>query len=688
MVRASAGSGDDLSASPKTGDDEAGSKKKKKIGSRLVSALKEATKPGGFLWGVLAGVTLAVVVVFVPLGGMIVRSNSVGGSEGEDIARSVREKVFLYDVILQDVSAGYVDYVDVDKLFEASVQGMLGVLDPYSQFETRDEAVEMGIKTKGKFGGVGLGIGVGEILDEGRKSVLGDKWKGIVVVSAFEGYAYDSGVRPGDVVIEVDGTDVNAKPIKEVTEMLRGPAGTSVSIGVLREGVGRKDFVLSRKTVALKDVPLSTLLEGDGGKVGYVRLQSFAKDAAEEVAGAVSQLEKESNSSGGLKGLVLDLRGNPGGLLDSAIKVAEVFVPKGSVVVSTKGRGEGPGPIYLSDREPLVGSGTRVAVLVNGQSASASEVVAGAVQDLDAGIIVGTKSFGKGLVQQLLSLPGETALKFTSGRYYTPSGRCIQALTYSDKAASGAYEAKEVPEAERKEFFTRNGRVVRDGGGIEPDVVAKHRSSFLEVALGRQNMFFHFASRFAADKHAETLPESFAVTDTIFRDFVQFVASTGFKYESRFDEAFVNLDDMFKEVGYEGARGKVDDLRKATIAEMRSDFTRHERDIKAQLDSAIRFRLEPDSKRLVAELKNDEQVLEAVRLLRSPGEYRGLLSAKTVIAGADKASIAGTGVGGEEAVEVGKKWFSPFKLRAGKKDTLKSAASLSMHSTMLNRRPA
>jgi carboxyl-terminal processing protease len=271
---------------------------------------------------------------------------------------------------------------------------------------------------------------------------------------------------------------------------------------------------------------------------------------------------------------------------------------------------------------------------VNGQTASASEIVAGAIQDLDRGIIVGTRTFGKGLVQNVQELPYQTALKFTVGRYFTPSGRCIQALKYDQKDASGKYEAKEVADSERKEFLTRRGRIVRDGGGIEPDIVSKHRTGFLESALLRQNMFFHFACRYAAMTKADALPPSFEVTDSIYNDFIRFVTNSQFKYESRFDEAFDQLEGMFTDVGYDTAKHKIEDLRKATESEMRTDFMRYERDIRAQLESAIRFRFQPESERLVAELRNDDQLREAVRLLQSPLEYAEVLTPKHAVASA------------------------------------------------------
>lgn len=596
----------------------------------LCRGVRRAIAPGGFLWGFVAGLAIGAVVLFYPL-------------DRGDVENALREKVTLFDFILQDISTGYVDKVDINKLFESGVNGMLATLDPYTQFENNAEAVEMHVKTSGKYGGVGLGIATGEILDP-QRAALGGKNR-VVVVSAFEGYAFDTGVRPGDVIDAVDGKPTSGMNIANVTDLLRGDPGTSVDVTVLREGVlNPLTFKLTRRRVQLRDVPVATFIGDDG--IGYIRLQSFAKDAATEVANAIETLISEAQSksrSSRLRGLVLDLRNNPGGLLNAAIEVAETFIPRGSIVVSTKGRGMGPGPTYISNREPVAPLDLPIAVLVNGQTASASEIVAGAIQDLDRGVVIGSRTFGKGLVQNVQELPYKTALKFTVGRYFTPSGRCIQAQKYDQKNSLGQFEAKPVEEGERKEFLTRNGRVVRDGGGIEPDVMSKHRTSFLEFALQRQNMFFHFASRYAATRGIEELPKDFTVDDGLYKEFIRFVANSKFKYESRFDEVFGQLEEMLNDVGYESARGKVNDLRMATETELRTDFLRHENDIRAQLESSIRFRFQPDSERLVAELRNDEQLREAVRLLQSPLEYAEVLAPKHMIAQGLEDNINGGG---------------------------------------------
>lgn len=571
------------------------------------ATLKRWFAPPGFVVGLVAGVTLSVFLIFIP---------GFGGARDT----LLREKVTLFDVILHDINDSYVERVDINRLFETGVNSMLGTLDPYTQFENNAQALEMSVKTNGRYAGVGLGLALGEP-DPSAKDM-----RPIIVVSAFEGYAFDAGLRPGDIIHSVAGTPVAGVSLEKVTEMLRGDPGTEVDVTVSRQGFSTPlGFTLARRDVHIKDVPASTFVGDAEDRIAYVRLQSFAKDAANEVAEALESLKATGRS---VQSVVLDLRGNPGGLLNAAIEVAELFVPQGSTIVTTRGRGLGPSPTFVSSREPLLPGNTRLVILVNGQTASASEIVAGAVQDLDIGVVIGSRTFGKGLVQNVQELPFNTALKYTVGKYYTPSGRCIQSLNYAQSQGEGPFETRHIEESQRKDFRTRAGRIVRDGGGIEPDLDVHKRPSFLELALLRQNMYFHFATWFGADSKLDELPDDFKMTDNIYRDFVKYVSSSGFKYESRFDEAFDQLDGMFKDVGYETARGKINDLKKATNSEMRSDFVRHERDIRAQLESAIRFRFQPDSQRIVAELKNDEQLGQAIRVLKNQGQYTALLSPK------------------------------------------------------------
>ena len=573
---------------------------------------RKALQPGGFLYGLATGILITLAIFLFPF-----------PFSNQDPV--LREKVTLFDFILHDINTSYVDNVDISKLFETGVNSMLATLDPYTQFENNAQAMEMSVKTNGKYAGVGLGISL-------ETDPPNSNNKHIVVVSAFEGYAYDAGIRPGDVLHTVATHPVSGQSLEKVTDMLRGQPGTTVDVSVIRQGYPQPiSFTLSRKDVRIKDVPAATFVGTPDDAIAYVRLQSFAKDAAPEVQAAVEKLSAQRP----LKALILDLRGNPGGLLNAAIEVSELFLPKDSTIVSTKGRGLGPAPLYRSSRDPLLPPNVRIAVLVDGQTASASEIVAGALQDLDYGVIIGSRTFGKGLVQNVQELPFNTALKYTVGKYYTPSGRCIQALNYEQVDGDGPLMAKKVEEGQRKEFKTRVGRVVRDGGGIEPDVLVDRRLSFLDSALHRQNMYFRFANQYAANSKLNDLPPDFCVTDALYKEFVRFVTDSEFKYESRFDNTFDQLDEMFKEVGYDSARGRVKDLKKATASEMKSDFQRHEQDVRWQLESAIRYRLQPDSERIIAELKSDDHLEEAIRVVKDGDSFGKLLLASADNGGSD-----------------------------------------------------
>jgi len=552
-----------------------------------------------FVSGLVSGVVLLTAVLLVP--------ESVISSE------ATRQKVTLFEMIMQDLSRNYVEPIDEEKLFETGMRAMLGSLDPYTQFENNIQAREMNMKTMGKYGGVGLGLAP-DIREPTR----------LVVVSAFEGYSYDVGVRPGDFIEQVDAVDVSGMSTDVVTEMLRGSPGTSVELAVSREGHdGLLRFRLMRRYISLHDVPAASILDRNNG-IGYVRLQSFAKDAAGELRNALVNLQRE----GDLTGLILDLRGNPGGLLNSAVEVSEALVPKGSLIVSTKGRDMEVMESYYSSRNPILPGSVRLAVLVNGQTASAAEIVAGAVQDLDLGVIVGSRTFGKGLIQNIQELPFRTALRYTVGRYFTPSGRCIQALDYS--FGRGVYTATEKQDKDRLEFKTQNGRTVRDGGGIDVDVPIPSPSiSELEAALADQGLYFYFANKYAASVN-EQLPSSFTVSDKLYNDFVNFVDGSDFRFKSRLDVELNVLQNLMTAEGYVDAGNDVDGLRTTLSNEMRLDFVKHREEIRKRLEQAIRYRLQKDSVRLLAEAERDEQVQKALDLLKDRGHYTELLKPANV----------------------------------------------------------
>ena len=509
---------------------------------------------------ILSGFALAVFV----LGGTVSAGGSALGEYlSEEGRRDVLERTVLFGTILENVKAAYVDRdVDVDKLFQTGVNAMLGSLDPYSSYENAVQSEDLSVRTKGRYGGVGLTIG-----RDGDETV---------VLGALEGFAYDAGMRPGDIILSVDGVDAKGLTVSQVKDRLRGEPGTSVALAVRRDGSPEAQlaFTLPRKIVRLRDIPLATEMR-DG--VGYLKLDAFSEGTAEEVATAIRRLQKSEP----LRALVLDLRDNPGGLLEAAVSVSQQLVPKGTEIVSTAGRvyGDETSISYRSTQPPLLAPTTRLVVLINGNTASAAEIVSGVVQDVDRGVLVGERSFGKGLVQVVEPLPGNAALKLTVAKYYTPSGRCIQALSYSGgrnaaaaaKGADGAaaadgkaapdgakapapapvddededelgeeraaapFASKAVKEEEKKVFLTRAGRKVKDGGGIAPDVEAASRPlGDLEITLLRKGLFFRYASEWLQAHPGTAAAQQQALAsasgrDAVYRDFKRFVAAENAK---------------------------------------------------------------------------------------------------------------------------------------------------------------
>eukprot|EP00183_Erythrolobus_madagascarensis_P002400 CAMPEP_0185849174 /NCGR_PEP_ID=MMETSP1354-20130828/3767_1 /TAXON_ID=708628 /ORGANISM="Erythrolobus madagascarensis, Strain CCMP3276" /LENGTH=665 /DNA_ID=CAMNT_0028549657 /DNA_START=356 /DNA_END=2353 /DNA_ORIENTATION=- len=579
-----------------------------------------------FLLGSGAGAVMVCVTAVM----MITAEEGVAlGSDQISSQEALRQEVGLFESIMHDIEFGYVDHVDTRRLFEKGVNAMLSSLDPYTQFENLNSAKELNVKTSGLYGGVGLGIGT-DVRDEKR----------VMVLNAFEGYAYEAGIRPGDELVAIDGELVAELGLERTTEKLRGEPGSSVTVQIARPGVGHAlQFELPRRRVMIRDVTAAALIGDPNDRVGYIKLQSFARHAGLEVRNAIELLNAGCNDERGLAALVLDLRGNPGGLLDGAVEVSGQILPKGSPVVATKGRAMGS-ELYLSDDIPALRPSTALAVLVNGQSASAAEIVAGAVQDLDGGVIVGGRTYGKGLVQNIQALPYDTALRYTVGRYYTPSGRCIQAMDY----AEGTEHMRRFDEKQRKVFRTRTGRVVRDAGGIDPDVVVSlDRMSDLEGSLLSSGAFLDFADIYAARVNSKVasslsffvpkLPvpvgvESFSVDDELYDEFRKFVHANRAKYETHpsFEKSFDELDKMLDESGYRRALEQLKVLREASAADIDDDFIAHAESIRRELEHFIRVRFEPQSSWILADLKHDVQFSRALEVLSNRALYSKLLT--------------------------------------------------------------
>lgn len=525
----------------------------------------------------------------------------------------LQQKVALFNIILEDIQRAYVEKVDVDKLFETGVNAMLGSLDPYTEFENHLEAQEMNVKAMGRYGGVGLVIAK----DIRNKDET-------IVVSSFECYAFDAGLRPGDRLLQVDGQSVVGQDLESLTRLLRGDAGTKVNVRVCRPGIAEPfDVTLTRQVIRVADVPAYGFIGNREQGVGYIRLQSFSSNACTQVRNALIDLQK----TGKLKSLVLDLRDNPGGLLSSAVDVAELFVPKGSTIVSIKGRLLQEKQ-YQSRKMPLLSPNIRLGVLVNSRTASAAEIVAGAIQDNDLGVVFGSQTFGKGLVQNVDQLPFQTALKYTVGKYYTPSGRCIQSSSYS--LDHEKLKITTIDEKERKVFQTKNGRVVLDSGGIEPDI--KWESTPIHEwrrLLHQQGLLFYFANNYAA-KHPEGIDSNFYVDDVLYEEFKKYVkdqiASGSFSIASRFEEPLTSLRNELDQQGYPETSKYLEKVSESLKLEMEHELDHYDSAVRHDLEDSIRARFQPDSKRIMASLLRDEDVLKTKQVLSDGLLYAKLLT--------------------------------------------------------------
>ncbi len=509
---------------------------------------------------------------------------------------AVRKSFGLYGAVYEILASEYVDAIDAEALMRSGIGAMTGTLDPYTVYYDEATAAASRLQQGGDVGGVGV--------------VVAERGGQLVVVSVLDGSdAERQGLRPGDAVVTLAGQAAQGVSAQRANALLRGEPGSTVPVEVTRDGQADSlRFVLVRAGDPETEVTYSGYLGDPADGVGYVRLGRFMQDAAGQVARAVATLQAE----GEMRALVLDLRGNPGGLLDQAVALSGQFLPMGTVVTQTRGRAIGTDQTYRTQEAPTVPD-LPVAVLVDGSSASASEIVAGALQDHDRGVVVGETTFGKGLVQVIRPMPYGTALKLTVSRYTTPSGREIQRLTYVQ-----GVEATEAGPG--RSFQTTGGRPVRSGVGIEPDLaVSLGEESELEQALVRAAAFLRFANRFAAE--TPELPATFRVDDALFGRFRQFVQAEGVEYRTDAERTADALAEDLTEAGYAGAEGALADLRRAVDREKDRDFDRHADRLRGLLRQEILSRYVGQKAQTVAALAEDPAAAEARRILLDPAAY-------------------------------------------------------------------
>ena len=521
-----------------------------------------------------------------------------------DLFFQIKKSMTLYGAVYKEVALGYVDEIPPERLMRTGMDAMLQSLDPYTVFYD-DAANEDGqIQGRGATGSVGMGVGI----REGQLTVL----------ELLDGYAaLEQGIRIGDQVIQIETQNAANLSVREAMSLLNGEPNAKVLVKI-RRGAEMLDFTLHRKRLLLKSVSYSGFFQDDSTKgIGYVKLTQFGRGCAGEIQDALKTLQQ----TGKLKSVVLDFRGNPGGLLDEAVNIVSLFVPKGTIIVSTRGRESGTEVQMKSNTVPMLPD-MPLAILIDEGSASASEVVSGAIQDLDRGIIIGQSSFGKGLVQNVKPLPYNTSMKFTIAKYYTPSGRCIQALNYSEKDEFG--HAKQAPDSLRRNFKTAKGRTVKDGRGIDPDILLNDDSgSELEASLLQKGLFFGFANKFAEGN--PQIQPNFEVNDRLYGDFQGFVRNQQFNYETKAEQNLLKAEKDLEKAGFTQSQQNLQTLKTQIQREKEGEFNRHATRLKTLLRAEILSRYFGPELRAKSLLASDSFMAEAVKTLTDTGKYNKIL---------------------------------------------------------------
>lgn len=546
---------------------------------------------------------LSVAVWACLSGGLSVSSVARAQSAEFDLLKHLE----IFGSIYKELSLNYVDEVQAGDLMQHAVEAMLSSLDPYTVYIPESNIEDYKIMTMGQYGGIGSLI----------------HWRDgyVYIAEPYEGFPADrAGLKPGDKIVRLNGEDTKGRNVDEVSALLKGQAGTALDLVVEREGVREPVSVrLIRQEIKIDNVTYSGMLRD---RTGYIRLDGFTQGAANEVKQALLQLKKE-----GAEQLILDLRYNGGGLLDEAVKIVNLFCDKGLPVVSTRGKQPDRNRTFYTTESP-VDKDIPLAILTSRGTASASEIVSGALQDYDRAVIIGERTFGKGLVQNILPLPYNAQLKVTVSKYYIPSGRCVQAIDYSRKDEDG--HAPKIPDSLRTAFQTRGGRTVYDGDGIEPDIEMVYPTmGYALASLVTHYHIFDFANDYKR-RHADIGPiDSFAVTDALYNEFLQFMRSRDYTYQTGSE---MLLDEMKERLeadscmDSEAVRTAYEQLKQAVSATKEGDLRREKQAISETLLEEIVSRYYYQKGRAQAELRQDEWVETAIGLLNDRAEYQRILT--------------------------------------------------------------
>jgi len=517
----------------------------------------------------------------------------------------ISKNLDIFVTLFKEVNTYYVDPTDPGKLMRKAIDEMLKTLDPYTDYISESEIEDYRFTITGAYGGIGSQIGIRD--------------NEIIITDPYENSpAQKSDLRPGDVILEIDGINMLGKSTSDASKLLKGQPKTKLKIKIKREGEGEMLKEVEREEIKVKNVPYYGMIND---KVGYIKLRDFRSDAGNDVAKALKELNEKNPS---IKGVVLDLRGNPGGLLIEAVNVVNVFSPKNQLVVSTRGKVKEWEKEYRT-MQGSIDENIQVVVLTNRGSASASEIVSGTIQDLDRGIVVGQRSFGKGLVQSTRELSYHTQLKVTTAKYYTPSGRCIQALDYTHRNEDGS--VGEIADSLKKAFKTKNGRKVFDGGGITPDIkVDEVKYSAVTQSLMAKQLVFDFASKYHKEHKTIAEPKDFKITDKDFEDFVSSVSAKSYDYKTKTEKQLEELKKKAEEEKYfESIKEEYEKLKTELYNNKKSDVIKYKDEIKILIEREIVKRYYHERGIYENSWDDDPDILEAVKAISNDALFNKLL---------------------------------------------------------------
>ena len=531
----------------------------------------------------------SIIIALSLLMGLSARAQD---DRGFEIAKNLE----IFSSVYKQLNLNYVDDVDPGKTIKVAIDAMLASMDPYTNYFPESQMEDVKLQLLGQYGGVGA-----MIMQRGDSIFISEPYQGLP--------ADEAGLKAGDRIVSVDGQSTHGKTTADVSSAMRGQAGTDVVLRVEREG---KEFerTVTRREIKLPNVPYYGYV-GPKHDYGYIKLDEFTTDAAKHVREAFVNLKKEKP---GMKGVILDLRGNGGGLMNEAVDIVNIWVPRGTLVVETKGKVASKN---MKSYTRLAPEDTEipVAVLIDNSSASASEIVSGSLQDLDRAVVVGQRSYGKGLVQNILPMPYNSQMKVTVSKYYIPSGRCIQAIDYSHRDEQG--RAVKVPDSLKTAFKTRAGRTVYDGFGIEPDVeVEPEYMSNLGIALAQKLSVFDYATQYCRTHPTLAAPSEFEITDSLYDDFCRFLKEKKLTYNTATEHMIKQLREVAAQEKYDTAIEQQLKLMEAALEkEKQGDLQKHREEVCEMLKAELLVRYHYDRGRIEGALKNDKAVLRAVEEL-------------------------------------------------------------------------